>query len=280
MRTTIVIPCYNEERRLDCDAYVRFAREGHDVQLLFVNDGSRDGTLRVLETLRQREPATFSVLDLPRNGGKAEAVRQGVLAALDTGTDCVGFWDADLATPLSAIVDFRDTLRRRPQTDLVIGSRLRLLGHDIQRTRARWLLGRTFANVASRALGVPLQDTQCGAKLFRATATTRVLFAAPFLSQWIFDVELFARWVQLSGDRRAVARSIFEYPLENWCDVPGSNLRPKHFAIAFTDLWRIYFRCLSPFATPLAAAPTLLPLPNSSPTDHAHEVAQPRRRAG
>lgn len=231
---------------------------------MFVNDGSRDGTSQVLERLRRQDPATVSVLELPRQSGKAEAVRRGMLAAFEASMSYVGFLDADLATPLSAITDFRQTLQRRPDIDLVMGSRLQLLGHDVQRTPARQLLGRTFALVASRMLGLPVHDTQCGAKLFRSTPTTRSLFLAPFLSRWIFDVEILARWIQLSAASTAVAKSIFEHPLEAWRDVPGSHLRPQHFALAFADLWMIYCRYLAPRVFTLGKPKlVILPVPRT-----------------
>src|SRR5215212_9619603 len=77
-RLLLVVPCYNEEKRLNVAAF----RES-DTHFLFVNDGSSDGTLRLLESLRTSDPQRFSVLDLERNSGKAEAVRRGILAAIE-----------------------------------------------------------------------------------------------------------------------------------------------------------------------------------------------------
>src|SRR5687768_15317394 len=102
----LVIPCYNEEHRLPVDELRRFRSEDARVEMLFVNDGSRDGTLRLLQSLAAEDPSRFSVLDLERNSGKAEAVRRGILAAMEHRPDFVGFWDADLATPLSELPSF------------------------------------------------------------------------------------------------------------------------------------------------------------------------------
>ena len=80
----LVVPCYNEAHRLNVDAFRNFQLAGHQIQFCFVNDGSVDGTLRMLESLRTEDPSRYAVLDLSRNGGKAEAVRRGVVAALPT----------------------------------------------------------------------------------------------------------------------------------------------------------------------------------------------------
>ena len=84
------------------------------ITFLFVNDGSTDETLRLLQSLQAADPNKFSVLSLPQNQGKAEAVRRGVLTAIESQPDYVGFWDADLATPLRTIPKFIDLAESRP----------------------------------------------------------------------------------------------------------------------------------------------------------------------
>src|SRR5439155_22120196 len=141
-----------------------------DIGLLLVNDGSRDGTLALLRSLCRHPSGRLSLLDLPSNGGKAEAVRLGVQEAMRRGAALVGYWDADLATPLEAIVHFREILERRGDCQMVVGTRLPLLGRGIERRRLRRILGGGFSWAASCVLGTRLVDTQCGAKLMRATA--------------------------------------------------------------------------------------------------------------
>ncbi|HEX3581322.1 MAG TPA: glycosyltransferase [Thermoanaerobaculia bacterium] len=232
MQLTLVVPCYNEAERLDLEAFRTFDAGSDQVGFLFVDDGSRDGTRRLLQS------NGFDVLGLDRNVGKAEAVRRGIVAAMERGAEIVGFWDADLATPLWELPLFLDILKARPAIEMVYGARVRLLGRDISRHESRHYFGRIGATLISKTLGLAVYDTQCGAKLFRVSDTMHDVFAKPFLSRWIFDVEIIARFVRLRG-RDGAARAIYELPLRVWKDVTGSKLRSTDFARALRDLWRI-----------------------------------------
>jgi glycosyltransferase involved in cell wall biosynthesis len=233
-RLLLVVPCYNEEKRLDVAAFRAF--EG--VEFLFVNDGSRDGTLRVLQSLVDADPTRFSILDLERNSGKAEAVRRGILTAVERGAELTGFWDADLATPLPQLPGFLDVFAARPEIQMVFGARVRLLGREISRNPSRHYLGRVGATLISRTLGLAVYDTQCGAKLFRSSDLLRSVFSRPFLSRWIFDVEILARFIELEG-RDALARQVYEFPVTVWHDVKGSKVKSTDFLRALRDLNKI-----------------------------------------
>jgi dolichyl-phosphate beta-glucosyltransferase len=241
LHAIIVVPCYNEERRLPVQAFRDYRSDTTRVEFLFVNDGSRDGTLRLLESLHAEDPARFSVLDLERNRGKAEAVRRGVMSADGKNPDFVGFWDADLATPLTELPSFFDVFRDRPEILMVFAARIRLLGRKISRRPARHYVGRVGATLISSSLGLAVYDTQCGAKLFRVTPETRAIFADPFISRWIFDVELIARYIRAHG-RDAAARAIYELPITEWQDVGGSKVGTTDFIHALRDLWKIHRR--------------------------------------
>jgi len=234
----LVVPCFNEEQRLPVEELRRFALPGVRLEILFVNDGSTDGTLRVLESLRAEQPGRFSILDLDRNRGKAEAVRRGMVAAMERKPDLAGFWDADLATPLSELPSFMDVFAGRPEIELVFAARVRLLGRSISRNPGRHYFGRVGATLISSSLGLAVYDTQCGAKLFRVSDSIRELFGEPFLSRWIFDVEIIARLVRQRG-RDAAARAIYELPITAWHDVKGSKVRSTDFFRALADLRKI-----------------------------------------
>jgi dolichyl-phosphate beta-glucosyltransferase len=237
-RTIVVIPCYNEAQRLDVDAFCSFAACSQDIRFLMVNDGSSDDTLSLLESLSARDREHFDVYDLPQNVGKAEAVRRGVLRAFTQRPDYVAFWDADLATPLEAIEDFRRVLEEHVQIHVVIGTRIPLLGRQVERKRLRRLLGSAFATAASWLLGVGIYDTQCGAKMFRRSAPIEGVFHKEFISRWIFDVEIFARLVHdtSAGEPNPLQHVVYEFPLTRWREVGGSKLRAKDFVKAVFEL--------------------------------------------
>ena len=156
------------------------------------------------------------------------------------GTTYTGFWDADLATPLTSIPDLLAKLAR-PEIQMVFGARVRLLGREIQRKAARHYLGRVFATVVSLLLRLPIYDTQCGAKLFRITPEFEQILAKPFLSRWIFDVEILARFISRhKGHRAYVHDAIYEFPLHEWTDVAGSKVGSLDFIKAFGELLTIY----------------------------------------
>jgi hypothetical protein len=176
---------------------------------------------------------------LKTNHGKAEAVRQGMIRAVqDIPADFFGFWDADLSTPLSEISYLSDGFNDSPSTMAVFGSRVRRLGTDIVRNAWRHYLGRVFSTIASLTVGLPVYDSQCGAKIFRKELVMP-LFNEPFVTDWLFDVELLARMRSLYGVEQTT-RGVYEAPLHNWKEVAGSKLRLKHFVLAPIDLLKIY----------------------------------------
>ncbi len=239
---TIIVPCYQEAERLDRAAFSRFAASQPQVRFLFVDDGSPDHTLEVLQDLSMRCPGS-EVLPIRPNQGKAEAVRRGVLHALEGHARAVGFWDADLATPLDAIPEFVRLLAVLPRVEILMGSRVRMLGREIHRDRRRHYFGRVAATAVSSMLGLEVYDTQCGAKLFRATSRCEQIFREPFVTKWIFDVELLARWLLLASpsEREAVESYIVEVPLLQWRDVAGSKLKKFDFVKAPAELARIWW---------------------------------------
>lgn len=236
----IVVPCYNEAARLRTDEFDRFFDSGQtQTVLVFVDDGSRDHTRKLLDGIQARHPEQAAVLAFPANRGKAEAVRCGMNYAFERNFSYAGFWDADLATPLSAIAELATLLRQNPELDMVFGARVKLLGRHVERQASRHYIGRVFATAVSLVLRLPIYDTQCGAKVFRSTPEVRTIFQEPFLSRWIFDVEIIARYISAMRSPKAASPRIYEYPLHAWEDVAGSKLKPLDFCVAAYDLFRI-----------------------------------------
>jgi glycosyltransferase involved in cell wall biosynthesis len=238
-----VVPCFNEAARLDLEAFRSFAAANEWAHFLFVDDGSQDDTGHRLEALARAPHGRFALLTLPENRGKAEAVRAGMLQALEEAPPLVGFWDADLATPLSEMARLRARLVRDPKLEIVMGSRVQLLGYRVRRRASRHYLGRIAATLVAFTLRLPVYDTQCGAKLFRVTPAVREAFREPFLTRWEFDVEILARWLRVQrGREEGSVRGIQEVPVREWHDVEGSRIRPRDFIRAPLELARLYVR--------------------------------------
>src|SRR3954465_463804 len=125
VQLVIVVPCFNEGRRLRAEGF-RALLGDPGTRILFVDDGSSDDTREVLAHIcRQLGPRALR-LDLPRNAGKAEAVRQGLLTGLHMGALFIGFLDADLATPAEEMLRLVATLRGS-RAQAAFGARVALL---------------------------------------------------------------------------------------------------------------------------------------------------------
>jgi dolichyl-phosphate beta-glucosyltransferase len=266
-RPWIVIPCYNEAARLDREAFEAAMAAWDSPVFVFVDDGSTDSTRLVLEAMRERMDGRCRVLALPRNRGKAEAVRHGLNAALAEGATRVGYWDADLATPLETIEDFDRELDDRPVIEVVMGSRVKMLGREIRRSAFRHYVGRVYATVASLVLRMPVYDTQCGAKLFRRSHALERALAAPFRSRWAFDVELLQR-LQAQW-RYAGAQRIVEVPLREWRDVGESKVSLLSGARAYLFLLEMLLRPAPAFHAGPAPGQ-----PREGPTETVQRVAR------
>ena len=234
-RVCIVVPCYNESERFKSSAFTRALATSSETTFVLINDGSTDATLSILRALEAAHPNSVEVVDHGENLGKGQAVRTGMRIAFERGAELAGYWDADLATPLEAIADFVHVMDADAEIDLLFGARVAMLGRTIERSPLRHYAGRVFATLASLTLGLPVYDTQCGAKLFRVNDRTQGLFADPFDSRWVFDVEILARYLDAGG----AFEGIRELPLEHWTDVEGSKVRPTDFARAVVELGRI-----------------------------------------
>jgi len=233
----IVIPCFNEEKRLDVAEFEQFFAQ-NDYDFCFVNDGSTDFTLKLIGKIQQNREDRIKIVDLERNSGKAEAVRQGILESLQWKPfDVIGYFDADFATPLAEI-PYLYSFFDNQQIEMVIGSRVKLLGRKIERKPMRHILGRVFATVASLILKTSVYDTQCGAKLIKSSLVPQ-LFNKKFISKWLFDIEVFARIIQLKG-LDDIPKRIIEAPLHTWIEKDNSKIKFTFFLIVPFELWKIH----------------------------------------
>jgi len=219
-KAKFIIPCFNEEERIDIKAFNFSLTNNNAINILFVNDGSTDNTLEMLEKLKNQFPGQIEVLNLTANKGKAEAVRLGVQNVLKQHSDIdyIGYFDADLATSLEEGVLLFDQLEQNEQLKFAFGSRISKVGSTIIRKNYRHLVGRFIATIISNILKLRVYDTQCGAKVF-TKKLAQFVFVKPFISKWLFDVEIFTRI--LCDTQRYSVKNMIEIPLKQWIDQKG-----------------------------------------------------------
>ncbi len=236
----IIIPCFNEEIRLDKQALLSFIQENRTVNICLVNDGSRDGTLVLLYKIKEVNKENILVIDLPLNAGKAEAVRKGMAAAAEwKAFQYLAYLDADFATPLSEVASLSEAIKVR-HAMFAIGSRVKRLGATVERSVVRHYFGRVFATCASILLDLPVYDTQCGAKIINRE-WMETAFSKPFISSWLFDVEILARLRNQYG-KEQLLRLTVEVPLNTWIEKGGSKIKLSHLLRIPLELLKIHFK--------------------------------------
>lgn len=236
----IVVPCYNEEHRFAYKEFKEFAFENPDVLLCLVNDGSKDRTLAVLRGIQTESPENIIVFDMPQNGGKSEAVRQGILFTHKVcEAKLIGFLDADLATHPEEWLKMAKYKENYSKFGAIVGSRIQRLGAEINRDDNRSFVSSMIKKIIKSILKANFQDTQCGAKIFQRNLVP-FLFKEQFKTPWLFDVEIFLRLQEKFG-KTTLQRGVLEYPLLNWTEIGDSRIKIKDsIKIPLQLLWLYY----------------------------------------
>jgi glycosyltransferase involved in cell wall biosynthesis len=236
---SIVVPMYQEETRIvgTVEQLAASALATSDNEFVFVDDGSSDRTVEVLEKALAQTDLVARVIRLPRNLGKGAAVQAGVLASRG---EVIAYVDADLSSPPSAIEQCCRAVAAG--VDVAVASR----GHAtsnlvVRQPGSREAAGKLFNRVV-RLLGLTtLPDTQCGLKAFERT-TARAVFADLSVRRFAFDVEVLMR----AARRGATIEAI---PTE-WAHREESRVAP------LTDGARMLWDALRLAAAARRAAPT------------------------
>ncbi len=241
--TGIIIPCYNEYYRLEKEKFCQFLTKNNNYHFCFVNDGSADNTLELLQQLRQFDPKRISVIDLEQNQGKASAVQAGAnyLKELDH-IDNIGFLDADLSTSLEEMDNLVEKLNANPNLTMVFGSRKAEEANNIERSFIRNLLSNFVGFFIRHILQLPIKDTQCGAKVFKKSIIENV-YSQRFISRWLFDIEIFLRLKKHIG-LKDLLNCISEEPLDSWIEVEGSKITLKDSFLIPINLLAIWISYL------------------------------------
>jgi dolichyl-phosphate beta-glucosyltransferase len=227
---SVIIPAYNEQNRLPqtlrqvLDWLARGTFSFREV--IVVDDGSRDETVRVVEECAKQN-ACVRLLRNPGNRGKGYAVRHGMQEAKG---EWILYTDADLSSPIEELEKLCRAAREQG-AGVAIGSRAvdRSLVEKHQ-PLLRELSGRCFNLVMRMVTGLPFRDTQCGFKLYRADAA-RQIFAQQKQEGFSFDVE------DLLIAKRLGVRAV-EVPVR-WANVEGTKVRLSQGIMSFLDLVKI-----------------------------------------
>ncbi len=269
-RTVCLFPFYNEENRLDKDVFRGVFTQYKSVDFWLLNDGSTDGTLLLLEQLAS-EFEHVSVINSPVNLGKAEVIRRGMQLACGmnegipeefterTGYDYIGFLDSDFATPYYEFERLR-LIIEASNYDIVWGSRVKLKGWNVTRNIVRHWFSRIILTLINTMFRLEIYDTQCGCKLFKREAAQE-LFAKPFVTKWLFDIEVFVRYKRWSA-RQVVAvgnaadggvkvgagavgesavERLYEVPLVQWTEIKGSKIKMKDFMLVPFNILKLWW---------------------------------------
>lgn len=229
-RCQILVPCYNEENRLDQHEFSSFIEKHPNFDFVFIDDGSMDGTPSILQNLKDNFTSRIEILTLPTNAGKGKAIYMGFVHSFSNSDyKYVGYIDADLSAPLSSLILLYKELEKFYQIDAAIGTRIKLLGTHIERSEFRHYVSRIFITVSNFLLNLSVYDSQCGAKLFLMT-TLQDKIKTEFVSRWFFDLELLI----LLGEE-----NIIEVPLHEWVAKKESKLKFKDYISAIFEILKI-----------------------------------------
>jgi len=227
---SIVIPAYNEESRIKgslTEVFTFMSDSGMGYEIIVVDDGSSDGTSRIVERMAADSPK-MRLVRYEKNRGKGHALRTGVLVAKG---DFVLVMDADLSTPMEELWEMMPYLTKG-ECDIAIGSRALALS-DIIRKQPWWRqgMGKMFNKIVKALVIEDFSDTQCGFKLF-AVDVARTVFGEAKIDRFAYDVEILAR-AKNKGYR------IQEVPIR-WINSPESKVDPlKDSLQMLVDLVRI-----------------------------------------
>ncbi len=213
---SIVIPAYNEERRLPLaikDIRSFFGAAQTSLEFIIVIEKSKDRTVEAATTAVAGDPR-FRIIANEVQRGKGFAVKTGMLAAQG---EIVFFMDADLSTPLAEIGSFLAIFMSDPAVDIVIGSRAETKSQVLKKqTWIRRNLGRGFNHMVQAAGIRGIKDTQCGFKAFRRK-TIEPIFSRQSIDGFAFDVEVLLL-------ARKLGFSIVTQPVR-WINSPDSKVR-------------------------------------------------------
>lgn len=235
-KIALIIPCYNEGRRLKYQNFNDFIdKYKKDIDCYFVDDGSTDDTCNIIELqIMAKNPNNVSLIKSTQNEGKAKAIRKGMLCAVKKDYEMLGFIDADLQIPLSQIEKIAMHLS---DSKALLAISTRELRSKLRINKPRTLLSLLFVEIANYILkfNPVLSDTQCGCKIFRKEII-EASFQEEFYSKWLFDLEILLR---LKTYDASIREKIIEIKLPHLNESVDSKFKIYRNLNLIKELWRI-----------------------------------------
>lgn len=233
----MVIPCFNEAVRIDIEKVAQLLKI-NEAFIIFVDDGSSDSTHLRLE-FEFKNFKNFEIVRLKKNVGKSNALRVGMLRALELKFIYVGTYDADGAISPSDLLTAMTICSTDSNIQLVSGARILLAGSDVSRNSLRRWAGRIIATIIAMILQTQIYDPQSPCKVYRATFLKDHL-GEDFQTRWFVDTEIILR----SRKTFTAGAKIVEFPVVSWRDVGGSHLSISQVLCVAIEITKLYlFRC-------------------------------------
>lgn len=232
----LIIPCYNEANRWNIDYWNKLSRI-KGLKLVFVNDGSTDQTAELVHQFVSN--SAHCAINLERNVGKAEAVRNGFNYAFEFKPLAVGFLDADEA------FSFEEVERQincylglnlgQRELRSVWSSRVQLAGRKLNRDLTRHYLARILVTLLAVRLGFSIYDPQSGLKIYPNSKELQRCFEGEFRTRWFVDLEIYMRWRNVTNEWM----NVWEEPVHEWRDVQGSKINGREYLRICRDILRL-----------------------------------------
>ena len=228
----LFIPCYNEESRLNYTKIAYYISVNSDlIDFYFIDDGSTDNTNELILNDLVKPFSNSKLISLPKNVGKGNALRFGILSQARNNYEYFGFIDADLEIPFEQVINLYSSLKK---TNFLVAISYIDFNNNL---KIRNYLSKIILKISNSLIqySKPLKDSQCGCKLFRRE--TIIAFEDEFISRWLFDIEIFIRLKKSICD--------FEGKLveENVCGLGQSNsskVKVLDFPVIMKDIFMIY----------------------------------------
>jgi dolichyl-phosphate beta-glucosyltransferase len=231
-KLAVVIPCYNEEKRLQKQQVLNLISKDTFIEVYLANDGSTDNTVQIIKDITN-DYENIQLINFDKNEGKAQTIYKSFLQLQSSNKFThFGYLDADFSTDSRQFLEMFDYLSKTKKQD-IFGSRISTLNSNIDRKVYRHLIGRTIITFINFFYNLGVYDTQCGAKIF-SKQIMNIIIIEKFKTNWLFDIEIFIR---LSNAK--IMDSGIEYPLKYWKDISGSKIKKTDFFYIMYDIVKL-----------------------------------------